>query len=273
MKRRKGGYCRICGEWRRLTNDHVPPYGCYNSGKIETFSFLYNAPKEKYKDGITFESLCENCNSKLLGSKYDPQLVLLVKEVRKFLFHYHYGKIAFGPISVKGNIEKISKSLVGHIIASSKGKTEGNESYEDTTHIKKLISYFKNNDDSFRNEYGIYYWIHIYRSIDIIPNLVYASLNTPGRPVVGSVIKFFPLGIWIVDKKAMANQFSLNLPNLFDQKDNCITIEYKNELDEHFPLSLVNNELKFGAFSLDHKESCIGVKQKNYDNSIILRTK
>lgn len=74
------GICRLCGEEKDLTYEHVPPRSSFNKHTkfvsidfmeyIQTDDIINNPPKGKIRQGgIGYNSLCSECNS-FLGSKY-----------------------------------------------------------------------------------------------------------------------------------------------------------------------------------------------------------
>jgi len=69
------GFCAICRNYKKLTNDHVPPKGC---GNIENLLLkrlfgrtLLDENFCKATGGLHYKTLCSQCNNKLLGAKYD----------------------------------------------------------------------------------------------------------------------------------------------------------------------------------------------------------
>lgn len=72
VKRTKEGYCSICGEYRPLSFEHVPPKAAFNDRKIVLKSFekalhqgLDYSPKggRHMQRGAGYHSLCANCNN------------------------------------------------------------------------------------------------------------------------------------------------------------------------------------------------------------------
>lgn len=105
--------CPICALKCFPSNDHVPPKSCGNSGTKYQYFFINGhdgkAIKKRVQNGIYFKYLCPDCNSKLLGAKYDPELA----NFYKFVINSKDNKIIW-----QGNITKIVKSIFGHILAT-----------------------------------------------------------------------------------------------------------------------------------------------------------
>lgn len=79
-KKKVIGICRLCGEEKELNKEHVPPRSCYNKHTTyysipieESLNFKdltkYKPIGKKEQGGVTFCSLCGDCNS-FLGSQY-----------------------------------------------------------------------------------------------------------------------------------------------------------------------------------------------------------
>ena len=73
------GHCRICGEFRKFTKEHIPPKKAFNHDPI-TFESMKDflgesgRPYSKSPDGMYQYSLCEACNN-LTGSWYADDFV------------------------------------------------------------------------------------------------------------------------------------------------------------------------------------------------------
>jgi len=55
------GFCRLCGKTDRLTKDHVPNQAAGNKGTY--WKILDNGKKEQFQGGVTYNSLCKDCNN------------------------------------------------------------------------------------------------------------------------------------------------------------------------------------------------------------------
>ena len=89
----KAGRCHICGKYRRLTDEHIPPQSALNRHP----SCLYTFEEALRQDdqmpwefegkkgrpmgkGILFPRLCMECNCELLGSNYVPAYSEFVRQ-------------------------------------------------------------------------------------------------------------------------------------------------------------------------------------------------
>ena len=82
----KKGRCAICGQSGRLTKDHVPPRGVNPPSDIDVQTLGdyvggHSSTARRLRGQIEMPTLCFQCNSVLLGQRYDPELALFANEV------------------------------------------------------------------------------------------------------------------------------------------------------------------------------------------------
>lgn len=118
QKRDRFDKCNICGNYAKLTWDHVPPKICFNTEKTEYTQMFGDIEKERSnqrhnitQNGIKYRSICETCNNCLLGSNYDKELEKLIKELTLKLMLPSVIKISI-------NVNKLARSVAGHILAA-----------------------------------------------------------------------------------------------------------------------------------------------------------
>jgi hypothetical protein len=89
------GYCNICNKYDKLTRDHVPPKGSITLNPVQMKSLtqwmaemapgrvnMHGGTELLAKDwhprlsqgGVSFRSICADCNNLRLGRRYDPEL-------------------------------------------------------------------------------------------------------------------------------------------------------------------------------------------------------
>ena len=98
------GICHICGEYKKLTYEHIPPEAAFNSQrrKMSTVKELMENKKDnrapwdieglKYKQfqqGTGFFTLCGECNS-FTGAKYGVTYSDFIKAIKCTLCQGHY---------------------------------------------------------------------------------------------------------------------------------------------------------------------------------------
>ena len=60
------GYCRICGDYADLTDDHVPPKAIFNDRSFDIRSYPYQGYKQPARAGLRIRSVCQRCNNEIL---------------------------------------------------------------------------------------------------------------------------------------------------------------------------------------------------------------
>lgn len=81
------GICRICGEFKYLTYEHIPPRGAGNDRRITYESFQNVILEQKpstSQNGMKQHSLCAGCNNST-GSWYGPAFIEWTREGKELL--------------------------------------------------------------------------------------------------------------------------------------------------------------------------------------------
>lgn len=76
------GYCRLCGEYKELTFEHIPPRKAFNEHQRlfrTAQDHLSGWPYSKYRKGVGKHSLCKRCNN-LTGAWYGDAFVEWTKQ-------------------------------------------------------------------------------------------------------------------------------------------------------------------------------------------------
>lgn len=76
MAKKTHGTCRICGEHRELTYEHVPPQCAFNNEpakvyKLDEWVVLQNGGPARYENqqrGSGYVTLCSDCNNRRGGA-------------------------------------------------------------------------------------------------------------------------------------------------------------------------------------------------------------
>ena len=206
------GHCNICGQLAKLTEDHIPPKGIIRPKQVElmTLTEMLSAERPRkssryFQSGVTYRTLCHACNTDLLGSKYDPSLVMLANEVRA----YGLSTLTLPAVSaftVRQN--KVCRSVVGHLLA------HGLESNRKGTALVQLTDYLLNPAATFPADIKLYYWLYPYDDQVVLKSFAFSAHYWNGL-VVGMLMKFFPLSfLFTIDQPPEVN---LSLDRLDDQ--------------------------------------------------------
>ncbi|MBY8033807.1 hypothetical protein KW465_01980 [Vibrio fluvialis] len=216
----KHGYCAICREHGKLTREHVPPAGCGNVSNVVLKSLSKIGSKDKRhsvvsQGGLTFGSTCHKCNNDRLGTSYDPELIKLYREMKDLSNSIQSNQLVlprYKTFFVKP--QKIARSVIGHIIAANSISTL----LEPTAHsgiYSDLVEYFKDGDVPLPDNVEIYYWFYPSRDIKVLKSFG-RSFKWGVNPVVGDVLKFFPLAFWVVWN--VPEEINISLPKLLPNK-------------------------------------------------------
>lgn len=208
------GHCNICDSHGVLTEDHMPPRGTLSVPQVDLFHIIELLGAERpigkkkrrhLQSGVNFRSLCSNCNSTLLGAKYDPALVEFSNSVTLFL----KSAITLPEIAiVRIQPGLVGRSVLGHLFAV------GIERRERTPLLISAVEFFQNESQPLPNGIDIYYWVYPYHRQIAIRD---ASLLTDffkSPPIMFWCLKYFPLGFMVTWDNKQPRR--INLPNLKD---------------------------------------------------------
>ena len=232
------GFCVICGVFGKLTRDHVPPQGCNNAADIilRTFPQTYATGQQgrwtSSQGGTHFRTLCEKCNSYLLGTKYDPELVKLSNSVTNIAVSAHNGMIVLpSDFTVILKPQRIARAIVGHVLAAN-AVEETKAGIVSAPFPDLLRKYFLDETEALPREVDIYYWLYPSRRQVVIKGA--AKMSTERKEIIlGHILKFLPLGFWILWEKP--DGISFRLPALVHDKG--MGIDDMNEI--RFVLSAI----------------------------------
>lgn len=77
MGKPRMGICRLCGNYKEMTPEHIPPKAAFNRSGVlvETLDdFIRGYKPHKFRQGMNEKSLCSSCNS-TTGDWYAPSLI------------------------------------------------------------------------------------------------------------------------------------------------------------------------------------------------------
>lgn len=204
VKGRLHGFCQICGFERKLSRDHVPPKKCNNLTdhdlSVLPLPSQYKIKSQPSQGGTHFKTICEECNNGTLGTEYDPELIKLTNEITSTVSAIGQRIIPIRRV-IYLNIkpQRIARSIIGHLLAAIyTGEVE--TGLIRSPMFDTLRYYFLNKDIPLPRGLNIYYWIYPSRRQVIIKNCGKMTLYS-SEPVLGGIIKFLPIGFWIVWEK------------------------------------------------------------------------
>ena len=225
----KIGYCVICGEYGKLSRDHVPPRKCNNLSDVELKALFSKEQISKVgtisQGGAHYRTICSECNSTHLGTKYDPALVDLSNDITSYVMAANNRLISLPEvISPFVKPQKIARSVVGHCLAAI-AIEETKTGLVSSPISDSLREYFLNESLPMPKELDIYYWLYPSKRQVVVKNMGKSSMNGNGT-IFGHVIKFLPLGFWLVWNKPKT--VDLKMRSLLSNKNIGI-----NEVEQH----------------------------------------
>jgi len=214
------GHCVICGVYGKLSRDHVPPKKCNNLNDVELKTLLPSENSARVgttsQGGAHYKTLCKECNSKRLGTNYDPSLINLSNEITSLVMGAKNRLVSL-PETIHPFIkpQKIARAIVGHCLAAI--AIEETKSGPIPSPIGDgLREYFLDESQALPDELDIYYWVYPSKRQVVIKAMGKSSMYSRAT-IVGHVIKFLPLGFWLVWNKPKG--LIMNLNNLVPEKN------------------------------------------------------
>jgi hypothetical protein len=236
FKAGKEGYCSICGNYSKLTRDHIPPQGCVKATRLElkTLSQYLSNSNEKpviSDNGLNIMSICGNCNNNLLGIEYDSALIHASRQLSKIIRNQNeLGLYLPEQISFRIKPQRLLRSVIGHVLASKlplSERTNISAPFPDA-----LKNYFLDPSSNISEKIEIYYWIYPSNKQVVIDGLSIGSAMGEGFIAGSCLLKFFPLAFWIIWDKP--DTFPVNLTRMPKDKfkgldDTCeIIVDLRN---------------------------------------------
>lgn len=125
------GHCNICRSFGPLTDDHVPPKGTRQVGKVDLLPIAQALQLEplrsrrgarKFQNGVYFRSICAECNNSRLGATYDPELIKFSNAVSQIYAAKHV-RLPL-EVNIRCRPGLIARSVLGHLLAIGVNRTE-----------------------------------------------------------------------------------------------------------------------------------------------------
>lgn len=191
--------CRVCGQIRELTFEHIPPRSAYNSDAVQVLDYddwtLYRAGAEagSLQHGGTGEcTLCAKCNNQRIGSRYGTDYVDWVVDIKRRLDGTSANPGAIVDMEIR-NFRPLR--ILKHVIAFM---LCGN-SPEWGQHRPELRDFVKRRDSrELPDKYGVYMFLTlggVGRSVGNAGVLNHAT----GHSYQASEVTFNPCGFILVD--------------------------------------------------------------------------
>jgi len=197
------GYCLICGDFGKLSIDHVPPQGSVTITKIEQrhISEMSKAKVKSIKgvrspNGSKFKTICHKCNSEVLGEN-DTEVAKVCKELTdKIKLYYSDISNPFNFISVDINPINYARAMIGHILSAT-SVTECRSEQVTTEYFAPLKSFVLGDDNALNNSHDIYYWFYPHNR-HLSSKYIY--FRNQGHSTGLSLLSFFPIAFLVTPK-------------------------------------------------------------------------
>jgi hypothetical protein len=243
------GFCRICNKYLKLSDDHVPPKAC---GNLSPVRIVNDGQTYISQNGAKFHTICIDCNNAKLG-EYDKELAILYKEfdnnrnILTQLDTQYYG--------VKINPIKILRSISGHLIATYIGKNVAAELEKpvDNSEYFEELRKFANGDLNITDNVDFYYWYYPFDEIRVVQYISIApDIRNGFLKVSGAIFKFFPIGVFAVNKNSSDIGLPLRIMPQSDDPNYLLKFDIKRifridkfEVPENAGVVIGSSELRF----------------------------
>jgi hypothetical protein len=191
--RKVDSICNICRQEKDLSQDHIPPKSCPPVKSRITSKLLYHLMGEKSfrprkdQSGITFQTICSECNS-LLGSKYDRALSELSIRIESFIDSNLKLPDSF---EVECRPNAVMRAVLGHLLAA---KTETDEVIVDEIIRPSILD----STIPIHDDIHILYWVFPYEEIVVLRDFAMPAVRGKFKESgFFSLIKFYPLAFLV----------------------------------------------------------------------------
>lgn len=212
------GRCLICGALGRLTFDHVPPRSVVPPHAVDVKRLMELWGGEKVPGrprrafaSVSIPSLCRECNSQRLGSEYDPALAAFANDVMLWVRSAHELLLRLpGTFAVTLPHHRVARAVIGHLLAAEE-RADPTAPLREAASLSALREYFLSPELAAPSQVELYVWPYA-RETQIVARGIGVSEYGKEGTVTGDVLKFRPLGFWLVTHRP--SHVQINLPSL-----------------------------------------------------------
>ena len=197
------GYCLICGEFGKLTQDHVPPQGSITISKVEQRHLVEvigqgvsHVRGVVSPNGSKFKTICSHCNSFHLG-RNDGEVARVNRDFTQKIQEY-FGNINTIYRSVTADVDavKYARAMAGHILSATSVE-ECKRAPEPSAYYDPIKEFVLGDDQALDHSHDIYYWFYPF-SRHFSAKLV--TFRNAGHTSVLSILSFFPIAFMLTKK-------------------------------------------------------------------------
>ena len=241
------GRCVICDAAGPLTRDHVPPQAVVAPSvlEVQTLTALLGdasvpgSPRGGFR-APTFPSICKNCNTDRLGREYDPSLERMAVDVRRWMtLPAELGIELVGNIEIETRPYRLARAVVGHLLAAEERRDPSKLPPRGTL-TEALRSFFLDIDAPWPQGIHFYLWPYPGKEQVIIRGFgISRVIGQTYGPIIGDILKFFPVAFWITADPAVGVPYSLTplpFPSVISLDSSVeITIPVRNQPRRDWP--------------------------------------
>lgn len=197
------GYCLICGNYGRLSWDHVPPQGSITITKVEQVHLtevmgIDPIPTQGVKspNGSKFKTICKACNSNHLGSN-DQEVARVYKELSTLVaHHFAYASNHLNYVTLPFDPVRFCRAMIGHVLSATTVDECKREPIE-TPYFTPLQKFVMGDAATIDITHDVYCWFYPHHHH--LSAKMFAFKNS-GNICTISVLSFFPLAFSITEK-------------------------------------------------------------------------
>ena len=147
--------------------------------------------------GTHFRSICHSCNTELLGREYDPELAKFANTISgSARTAYESGLSLPESLLVWMKPQRVARAVAGHVMAANAAWEVASPPVR-APFPSALRAYLLDYHAPLPHEVEIYYWVYPHRHQVVVKGAAKVSFSRKWV-LLGHIIKFFPLGFWIL---------------------------------------------------------------------------
>lgn len=195
------GYCLICGQFGKLSKDHVPPKSAITLTAMlqKTITEWWDTEPVRGIDAISgtvFKTICKHCNNQILGSRVQFISDVTRNFTDKLILYLSHANSVSDYIKVPFNSVEFSRAMLGHLMASS-SVDECKQPLGDTPFFSPLRKFVLGLTESFEDTHDIYYWFYPNKAQITARHVLFRN---NGHNCICSALHFFPISFLVTFK-------------------------------------------------------------------------
>lgn len=233
-------FCNLCLLPKKLTKDHIPTRGWGNNRlikvrRINDEDYIKTRLPRTFQGGVYYETLCEDCNSKVLGGSVDHALADFAKICAGMADSERYS------FNARIQPNAILRSILGHMVAA-RLHTERAETTD------SLIREYLIDGKPLDPRIEVYVWRFLLKDELVIARDLLVGDATKGTySGIMNVIKFYPMAVVVeLDGSRKLDAVSLNEFSVIPPSEMLtVPIRFSTPFNPQFPEEAVEVNPKY----------------------------